>query len=801
MPSVRVPEKGAPKFKKPVKGLKRKRDEEELAVLEKRVSEFDLQATEFTELPLTKQTAAGLHKAHFKTLTDIQRKAIPLALKGRDVLGAAKTGSGKTLAFLIPVLEILYRRKWTNLDGLGALIISPTRELATQIFEVLRKIGGHHAFSAGLVIGGKSAKEEREALHKMNIVVCTPGRMLQHLDQTFGLNVDNVQLLVLDEADRILDMGFRATVDAIVANLPKTRQTLLFSATQTKNVKDLARLSLKDAEYVAVHEAAEAATPAKLEQFYMVVSLQEKLDTLFSFLRNHLQAKIIVFMTSCKQVRFVYETFRQLHIGIPLLHLHGKQKQTARAEVTARFAASKNSCLFSTDVVARGLDFPAVDWVLQIDAPEDADTYIHRVGRTARFEKTGRAVLFLAPSEEKGFVARLQAKKVPIARVNPKAAKKQSVQNQLQGLCFKDPELKYLGQKAFVSYCRSVSVQKDKEVFKLEELPLEEYAASLGLPGAPRIRGLKKVDAEKAKELKNAPRGLKALENAPSEDEDEEDGVRKTKKKEVRTKYDRMVERQNQNVLADHYKNLIVDDPTAAASDDDEGDFLTVKRTGYDSDLSSSSSDAGTKPKPKTIDLGGKDLTIESKRREKMMTSKKELAKLKPKGTKLVFDDDGNAHALYELQGLDAFRADGTAEDQRKRFVEAEGERVKVADVEDRRVAKEKRREKKEKRKRREAEEAERMRAEESGDEGGEGYGGGLLPYEAPPGVESGSEQEEEEVVQEEREKKRQRKWFEDDPEEEEKGKKGKRGGRVIEAAEEPETLEDLEALASGLLG
>ncbi|RPB14162.1 DEAD-domain-containing protein [Morchella conica CCBAS932] len=730
----------------------------------------DLQATEFTELPLTKQTAAGLHKAHFKTLTDIQRKAIPLALKGRDVLGAAKTGSGKTLAFIVPVLEILYRKKWTTLDGLGALIISPTRELATQIFEVLRKVGGHHTFSAGLVIGGKSAKEEREALHKMNIVVCTPGRMLQHLDQTFGLNVDNVQLLVLDEADRILDMGFRATVDAIVANLPRTRQTLLFSATQTRNVGELARLGLKDAEYVAVHEAAEAATPARLEQFYMVVPLQEKLDTLFAFLRNHLQAKIIVFMTSCKQVRFVYETFRQLHIGLPLLHLHGKQKQTARAEVTARFAAAKNGCLFATDVVARGLDFPAVDWVLQVDAPEDAETYIHRVGRTARFEKMGRAVLFLAPSEEGAFVARLVAKKVPVARVNAKAAKRQSVQTQLQALCFKDPEVKYLGQKAFVSYCRSVSVQKDKEVFRLEELPLEEYAASLGLPGAPRIRGLKSVDAERVKELKNAPRGLKALEKEVSGDEEEEEkeeeveGMKERKKKEVRTKYDRMVERQNQNVLADHYKNLIVDDPTAAgASSDSEGDFLTVKRTGYDSDSDSDSSTTSTPPsppsttKPKTIDLAGTTLTIESKRREKMMTSKKELAKLKPRGTRLVFDDDGNARPLYELQGIETFREAGSAEEQRRRFVAVEGERVKVADVEDRRVAKEKRRERRERRRRR-------------------------------------------------REKKRQRKWFEDDPEDEEEGRKGRKGrkgkkGRVIEAAEEPETLEDLEALASGLLG
>ncbi|KAL7276022.1 ATP-dependent RNA helicase dbp4 [Rhizina undulata] len=794
MPTVRLPAKGARPFasKKVTKSLKRKREEEELETLEKRVHEFDPKSiTDFSQLPLTKQTASGLDQSHFKTLTDIQRKAIPLALKGKDVLGAAKTGSGKTLAFLVPVLEILYRKKWTSYDGLGALIISPTRELATQIFDVLCKIGRMHSFSAGLITGGKKLKEEQEALHRMNIVVCTPGRMLQHMDQTVGLNLNNVQLLVLDEADRILDMGFRATLDAIVQNLPKERQTLLFSATQTKNVSDLARLSLKDAEYVSVHEAAASATPAKLEQYYMVVPLHEKLDVLFSFLRSHLQAKILVFLSSCKQVRFVFETFRQLHIGIPLLHMHGKQKQSARADITARFSASKNSCLFATDVVARGLDFPAVDWVIQVDAPEDADTYIHRVGRTARFEKNGRAVLFLCPSEETAMVKRLEGKKIPITRVNPKASKKQSIQNQIQSLCFKDPELKYLGQKAFVSYARSISVQKDREVFKLDELPLEEFAASLGLPGAPRIKGVKTADANKVKELKNAPRGLKKL-AAQSDSETDEEGSKEKKakkNKEVRTKYDRMVERTNQNVLADHYANLVHND-----EEEDDEDFLKVKRTGYD-DSDKEDADAEDVPKPKVIAVPGKEIIIDSKRREKMLKSKKELLKLKPKGQKIIFDDDGTARPIYVLKDEDAFRSEGAPEEQRKKFLEEEEKKVKVADVEDRQIAKEKRREKKEKRKQRMLEEARLERGSDDEDGGVE-----LVPYEDEPVEEA----EEEEPVVEERQPKRQKKWFEDDDEDEDKKKrkdKKKGKGRVIEAVDEPETLEDLEALASGLLG
>ncbi|PWW79345.1 ATP-dependent RNA helicase DBP4 [Tuber magnatum] len=785
-PSVRLPEKKGERpvhTKSAAKKLKRKRNAEEFQLLETRVREFDGKGiTCFSELPLTKQTAAGLHKAHFKTLTDIQRKAIPLALKGRDVLGAAKTGSGKTLAFLVPVLEVLYRKKWTTMDGLGALIISPTRELAAQIFDVLRKIGREHAFSAGLVTGGKKLKDEQEALHRMNIVVCTPGRMLQHMDQTVGLMLDNVQLLVLDEADRILDMGFGKTLDAIIENLPRERQTLLFSATQTKCVTDLARLGLKDAEYVAVHEAATSATPAGLDQFYMIVPLPEKLNTLFAFLRNHLQSKVVVFMSSCKQVRFVYETFRQLHIGISLLHLHGKQKQSARIDITAKFSAAKQSCLFSTDVVARGLDFPAVDWVVQLDAPEDADTYIHRVGRTARFEKAGKALLFLCPSEE-AFADRLTGRKVPINKVGQKNSKKQSIQNQLQGLLFKDPELKYLGQKAFVSYCRSISVQKDGEIFKLEELPLDEYATSIGLLGAPRIKGLKSVDVAKIKEIKNAPRGLKALEGNSSGEEGE--GEDKSKK-EVRTRYDRMVERKNINVLTDHYANLVQDD---GAEPDNEGDFLTVKRSGYDSDIPDP-----TEIPPKTLKVPGKEILIDSKRKEKMLKSKKELVKLKPKGAKLIFDDDGGAHQIYELQDEDKFREAGSAEIQRRKFLDEEGKRVKEADIGDRQLAKEKRKEKRKAQKLRAAEEEavteERSEEDESRIE--------LVPYGEAEGDHLGQGED----VEEERQPKRQRKWFEDDEEKQKAKEKAERtGGRVIEAAETPENLEDLEMLASGLIG
>ncbi|KAJ5813149.1 hypothetical protein N7447_010172 [Penicillium robsamsonii] len=788
--------------------LKRKRGEDSLATLVKQVEDLDLKVPvkNFSDLPLSEPTAKGLSASHFKTLTDIQSRAINYAFKGRDILGAAKTGSGKTLAFLVPILENLYRKKWTELDGLGALVISPTRELAIQIFEVLRKIGRYHNFSAGLVIGGKSLREEQDRLGRMNILVCTPGRMLQHLDQTAMFETNNLQMLVLDEADRIMDMGFQKTVDAILDHLPKQRQTMLFSATQTKKVGDLARLSLQEPEYVSVHEAAASATPSTLQQHYTVTPLPQKLDTLWSFIRSNLKSKTVVFLSSGKQVRYVYESLRQLQPGISLLHLHGRQKQGGRLDITTKFSQAQHAVLFATDVVARGLDFPAVDWVIQMDCPEDADTYIHRVGRTARYERVGRAVLFLDPSEEKGFLKQLEHKKVPIEKINIKSNKQQSVKNQLQNMCFKDPELKYLGQKAFISYVKSIYVQKDKETFKIKELPLEEYAASLGLPGAPRIKFIKGDDA---KERKN-----ESWRMAHMSSDDDSDTEKKDKKdeKEVRTRYDRMFERRNQGVLAEHYSKLINDDGTMVATDapkdagaeiddeaDEDADFLSVKRrfAAGDADLgeksdSSDSEDSDAEPKTKDtrgvkmVHLDGQDpLLIDSKRREKLLKSKKKLLKFKGKGTKLVYDDEGVAHEVYEMEDEDAFKARGDANVQREKFLESETARTQQADIEDKEVMREKRREKKEKRKARERAEAEAEMSEEEGAFSHLPH----VPFEIPGSDSDASERHEP------RPSKKQRVSFaEPDSDDEPKSKQS-------QVSKPIETLGDLEALASGLLG
>ncbi|KAJ3027464.1 UNVERIFIED_CONTAM: ATP-dependent RNA helicase dbp4 [Siphonaria sp. JEL0065] len=664
------------------KDLKKKSELQELEELNENAQNIDdyLGKDLFSELPLSRLCLAGLNKSNFVEMTDIQKSSLPYTLAGKDVLGAAKTGSGKTLAFLIPIVERLYREKWSAMDGIGALIISPTRELALQIFEVLRKIGKFYSFSAGLLIGGKDLTHEQERVARMNILVCTPGRLLQHMDQTPDFTCDNLQILVLDEADRCLDSGFEKALNAIIANLPKEgRQTLLFSATQTKSVKDLARLSLTDPEYVNVHEASESATPQSLVQRYAVIELPQKLDMLFSFIKTHLKQKILVFASSCKQVRFIFETFCKLHPGIPLMHLHGKQKQPKRLAIFETFCRKTAICLFATDIAARGLDFPAVDWVIQLDCPEDVSTYIHRVGRTARYEQPGNALMFLTPHEEPGMLEALAKRKVTVEKIRVNPSKIKSVRQQMVMFCSKDPEIKYLGQKAFISYIRSIHLQSNKEIFDVSKLPFETYAESLGLPGAPVIKFLKKsanvaknAIRQRAKDVANL--GL----DGELEDEDEKSSGEEgepmivEKKPSVVTKVDKMFQAKNKTVLSEHYTKLIADDGEGSENED----FFGVVRSNHDVE------------------------DVKSAVYPEAAPTKKELKKAKQKelasrgsAQKVEFDEDGKP-IVHRLETLEEFEAKGSIAARQQEHLEKQVRGMASADVEDKGIAKQKRKEK-----------------------------------------------------------------------------------------------------------
>lgn len=232
---------------------------------------------EFKDLPLSDQTKKAIEGLGYKKCTEIQARSIPHILNGRDVLGAAKTGSGKTMAFMLPAVELLYRAQFTPKQGTGVLIIAPTRELAMQNYKWARDLLQYHSKTHGVVIGGAKRSSEAHMLKKgVNLLVATPGRLLDHLQNTPGFVFHNLQMLIIDEADAILKIGFEEEMNQIIKLLPKNRVTNLFSATMTKKVEDLCRLSLKNPVLVEVNKEASSATVQNLEQGYVVIDPAKK---------------------------------------------------------------------------------------------------------------------------------------------------------------------------------------------------------------------------------------------------------------------------------------------------------------------------------------------------------------------------------------------------------------------------------------------------------------------------------------------------------------------------------------------
>lgn len=315
------------------------------------------QATKFSDLNLSDKTMKAIADMKFETMTEIQQRGIPPLLAGRDVLGAAKTGSGKTLAFLIPAIEMLSALRFKPRNGTGVIVVSPTRELALQIFGVARELMTYHSQTYGILMGGANRRAEAEKLGKgINLIIATPGRLLDHLQNTQGFVFKNLKALVIDEADRILEIGFEDEMRQIVKILPKDeRQSMLFSATQTTKVEDLARISLRPGPlYVNVDHQKEHSTVEGLEQGYVVCDSDKRFLLLFSFLKRNLKKKIIVFFSSCNCVKYHAELLN--YIDLPVLDLHGKQKQDKRSRTFFEFCNAKQGVLVCTDVAARGLD-------------------------------------------------------------------------------------------------------------------------------------------------------------------------------------------------------------------------------------------------------------------------------------------------------------------------------------------------------------------------------------------------------------------------------------------------------------
>lgn len=480
-----------PEAKKEKKQDKASKEEERIKELTKPVPETtsdEIVTDKFEEAGLSEPTLKAIKEMGFSKMTQVQAKTIPPLLAGRDVLGAAKTGSGKTLSFLIPAIEMLYSLRFKPRNGTGVIVVSPTRELALQIFGVARELMAHHSQTFGIIIGGANRRQEAEKLMKgVNLLIATPGRLLDHLQNTKGFVFKNLKALVIDEADRILEIGFEEEMKQIIKILPnEDRQSMLFSATQTTKIEDLARISLRPGPlYINVVPETEASTVAGLEQGYVVCESDKRFLLLFSFLKRNVKKKIIVFLSSCNCVKYFGELLN--YIDLPVLDLHGKQKQQKRTNTFFEFCNAKQGILICTDVAARGLDIPAVDWIIQFDPPDDPRDYIHRVGRTARGTAgKGKSLMFLTPSEL-GFLRYLKAANVPLNEYEFPTNKIANVQSQLTKLIKGNYWLHQSAKDGYRSYLQAYASHHLKTVYQIDKLDLVKVAKSFGFDVPPKV--------------------------------------------------------------------------------------------------------------------------------------------------------------------------------------------------------------------------------------------------------------------------------------------------------------------------
>jgi ATP-dependent RNA helicase DDX18/HAS1 len=449
----------------------------------------------FASLNLSEKTMKAIQEEFkFEKMTEVQGRTIPHTLAGRDIVAAAKTGSGKTLAFLIPAIELLFKSTFKARNGTGVIVITPTRELALQIYQEAQKICKFHNQSIGLAIGGTEKRVEAAKLEKgINLLVATPGRLLDHLLSTPKFQYNNLQMLIIDEADRILEVGFEQELKEIIKKLPADRQTLLFSATQTQKVQDIARVATRNTEsqkpvYIGVDDSSKFATREALEQGYVVCAAEQRFLLLYTFLKkNRLKKKIIVFFSTCSAVTFHAELMN--YVDIPCLQLHGKLKQNKRTNTFFEFTNAESGILLCTDVAARGLDIPAVDWIIQYDPANDVKEYIHRVGRTARGignDVRGKALVFLLP-EELNYLKHLKVARVPVKEYEFPPNKIAKVQAQLEALIEKNYYLHRSAREAYRAWVQSYAQANMKDVFNVHKLDLEAVAKSFGFTHPPHV--------------------------------------------------------------------------------------------------------------------------------------------------------------------------------------------------------------------------------------------------------------------------------------------------------------------------
>jgi ATP-dependent RNA helicase DDX55/SPB4 len=504
---------------------------------------------------LRASSLAVLERAGFARSTPVQAATVPLLCSHKDVSVEACTGSGKTLAFVLPMIEILARAKRElKRYQVGAVIVSPTRELAKQIHEVaapfVRTLGKERSETnegegdlAMLLVGGTDVAKDVATFAATSplVLIATPGRLWDVMQRSKELDGKKCELLILDEADRLLGMGFMATLNNIISRLPKQRRTGLFSATQTEEVAELARAGLRNPVRVTVRDALNSAAkaagekagklPTQLQLLYRICSVDSKLWHFVNFIKEHRECKVIVYFLTCACVDFYESALKELLPESTAIALHGKMKQSARESALGKFTEQKSGILMCTDIAARGLDIPGVDWIVQFDPPQDPAAFVHRVGRTARMGRDGSAVVFLSPNSEASYVDFLRIRGVEIKPApgtregyaeEAAAAKdggddngeielaseivdalEKDASDERQGAAHvhavlrkaseKKREIMEKGVRAYVSFIRGYKEHHCRFIFRFKELEYGALAMSMGLLRLPKMKEIRKA--------------------------------------------------------------------------------------------------------------------------------------------------------------------------------------------------------------------------------------------------------------------------------------------------------------------
>eukprot|EP00767_Chilomastix_cuspidata_P000586 gnl/Chilomastix_cuspidata/1154.p2 GENE.gnl/Chilomastix_cuspidata/1154~~gnl/Chilomastix_cuspidata/1154.p2 ORF type:complete len:526 (+),score=297.08 gnl/Chilomastix_cuspidata/1154:47-1624(+) len=466
------------------------------------------QEVSWADLRLSRALRVEMEKVGHMTPTPVQQRAIPIILRGRDVSVSAETGSGKTLAFLLPLIQRLLLRGPGNFPS-AVLILEPTRELASQVLKVAHKVVAASPISLGLAIGGVSMKGQEAPLRaKPDIIIATPGRLLDHLKNTSGFDLSGLCALVLDEADRLLELGFKKELDELLALLPRRRQTVLLSATMTDKVSQIERLAL--VKPVRVEIDPPLTLPAGVRQEFVKLRGASREAAFCALLaRSQFKSAIVFVATRAETHRLkrlaelVVWGWRGDDDDGPIVEMHGEITQAARSAALRRFSEQAASVLICTDVAARGLDIPDTEAVIQYTPPRQAATYIHRAGRTARAGRSGAAITLVSEDEwaranrfAKLGQGRAQARRIPRAVIEATAERIAALAAELEERLEND-RFDAEARKVEVLIARAENIQKhQKEIFAR---PRKQWLAKKA--DAPRAPVQKGADAKSAKKF------------------------------------------------------------------------------------------------------------------------------------------------------------------------------------------------------------------------------------------------------------------------------------------------------------